>query len=143
MKTFKSQQNWIVEVGDDAWFALSAEQREELLTTIRTEALKENCNSVTIFANPDPVLPVHGIDRRTKVHGEKLGSETEPYTTALTYHAELVPEIWLGMEDREQRTLLKEIRDGLALKGRRNPGRYEVFFINSNGVKNYVERGRV
>lgn len=141
MKTTKSAQNYIVELDEIEWYPLKPEDRDALLAGWRAMAESQNCTSVTVFVNPDPLLPIHGIDRRTRVHAEKLTGDAA-YETTLTYHAELAPAKWDAMEEKERKVVLTEIREHFAKRGHRNPGRFEIFVVR-NGVKEYVERGRV
>lgn len=148
MKVVKSEQNYIVECEESEWYDVPPDSRDTLLEGFRHSAGSQNCTSITVFVNPDPILPVHGIDRRTRVHSEKLDSG-KLFETSLTYHAELAPAAWDAMSQVEKDAVLREVREGFAKRGHRNPGRYEVFVTRPAGIKGvpdrreYVERGRV
>lgn len=148
MKIVKSEQNYIVELGEEEWYQLTPEARDTLIEGFRTDAAGQNCRDITVFANPDPILPIYGIDRRTRVHSEKLASD-KLYEVTLMYSAELAPAAWDDLDDRERQVVLREIRDNFAKRGHRNPGRYEVFITRAANEKGkedfrqYVERGRV
>lgn len=141
MKIVKSEQNYIVEMDEAEWYPKTPEGRDVLLEAWRVDAEGQNCRQVTVFVNPDPILPIHGIDRRTRVHNEKLAGD-QVYETCLTYHAELAPAKWDDMDDKAKQAVLREIRENFAKRGHRNPGRYEIVVVRHD-VKEYVERGRV
>lgn len=142
MKITKSEQNFIVEIDEEVWFGKDIFAREILLDEWREQAAAQNCTSLVVFVNPDPILPVYGIARKTRVHGEKLASESV-YEISLTYSAELALKAWCDMGQEKQNDTVREIREQLAVRGRRHPGRYEIFYTDVNGTRIYITRGRV
>lgn len=148
MKIIKSEQNYIVDCDEAEWYNLSPEKRDEMLASFRTDAKGRNCTNITVFANPDPVLPIFGIDRRTRVHSEKLASD-KPYEMSLTYSAELAPDAWDAMDRSERSKVLREIVDNFAKRGHKAPGRYEIFVTRQGAlpgelpIREFIQRGRV
>lgn len=138
----KVQECWAVELPDHEWFGIAEDAREVLVTSHREEALKEGCINLSIFAIPDPLFPVYGIDRKKKVHNESLETD-KAFELSCTHHAHLMPHNWAKMDEKAQAKTLKMIRDVLGIKGMTNPGRYEILLPNGDGTNTVIGRGRV
>lgn len=148
MKAIKSEQSYIVECDEADWYGKKPAERDAMLAGLRDTAKGQNCLALTVFALPDPILPMYGIDRKTRVHSEKLESD-KLYEVTLMYSAEVAPAAWDALTRAKKDEVLREIRDGFAKRGHRNPGKYEVFITRSSSVRGrpdtreYLERGRV
>lgn len=142
MKDFKADTAWVVEMTDFEWFSIDDDGRAALIAKARTNGREAGCDSIAIFAIPDPIFPVYGITVKKRVHNEQLATG-KAWGISCVHVIDLVPAIWAELDEPGRLKLLKNIREVVNIKGRTNPGRYEIVLPNGDGSLTYVERGKV
>lgn len=142
MKTFKAEQSWVVEVSDHEWFADDGANQMNILTAARENAKRADCTNISVFVDPDPMFPVYGVDRRKRVHNEQIGQGTK-WVIGCTHHVDFTLSWWSEAGEKARARAIGDVKKVLEIKGRTNPGRYEIRVPNGLGGFTYIERGTV
>lgn len=140
MYTLKALDALVAELPDHEWFGPGADTAG-IIETVRDAAQEQGCTSFSIFSIPDPVFPVyHGQKKR--VHTEQL-FDGPKFVLSCTHHVEVASAHWSTLEAKGREKFLKTIMDIVAIKGRTNPGDFEIFTVKGDGSREYIERGAV
>jgi len=141
MKSFKVDDAWVVEFDDFEWFGVDDTARARLAIDARTAAKENKCQSVSVFSIADALFPVHHTGRK-RVHTEQIDTGVA-FVMTCTHHVEIPRDHWEGLDDAGQAKLMKRVLDIVEIKGRTNPGRYEIFVPKGDGTNQYLERGKL